>query len=192
MVCPKALSSGSTRRRALVSSRPTMARPMYSSTSRRSKDPATESWPRVNECSSNPSKAKRVCRPSRCVLPRRGDNEGRRGSEERGGPSSSRPAFRSNRSSDEQALILRDSGKTYAAVASSLGFKRAADAQAAFLRALRQREGDERSRLVQREADRLDTLDTRIRTRDAAVPEKMERRLLALAKLRERLGAIES
>jgi hypothetical protein len=35
-------------------------------------------------------------------------------------------------------------------------------------------------------------LDTRIRTRDAAVPEKMERRLLALAKLRESLGAIGS
>jgi hypothetical protein len=89
-------------------------------------------------------------------------------------------------------LVLRDSGKTYAAVASSLGVKRAVDAQAAFLRALRQREGEERSRLVQRESDRLDTLEARIRTRDAADPEKMERRLVALTKLRERLGAIDS
>ena len=73
-----------------------------------------------------------------------------------------------------------------------MGFKRAVDAQAAFLRALRQREGEERSRLTQRESDRLDQLETRIRTRDAADPEKMERRLLALAKLREKLGAIDS
>jgi len=90
-------------------------------------------------------------------------------------------------SSDEQALVLRDSGKTYAAVASSLGFKRAVDAQAAFLRALRKRDGEEHSRLVQREWARLDELETRIRTRDAADPEKMERRLQALAKLRAAL-----
>jgi hypothetical protein len=77
-------------------------------------------------------------------------------------------------------------------VASSLGFKRSVDAQAAFLRALRQREGDERSRLAQRESDRLDKLETRIRTRDAEEPEKMERRLVALGKLREKLGAIDT
>jgi hypothetical protein len=126
-------------------------------------------------------------------VPRRGDNEGRRGVEERGErQSSSRPPSRSNRNSDEQALTLRDSGKTYAAVASSLGFKRSVDAQAAFLRALRQREGDERGRLAQRESDRLDQLETRIRTRDAADPSKLERRLGALAILREKLGAIDS
>ncbi|HUO47246.1 MAG TPA: hypothetical protein VMU09_00300 [Acidimicrobiales bacterium] len=83
--------------------------------------------------------------------------------------------------------MLRDSGKTYAAVASSLGFKRAVDAKAAFLRALRQREGDEQARLIERESTRLDELETRIRTRDAAAPEKMQRRLEALAKLREEL-----
>lgn len=88
--------------------------------------------------------------------------------------------------------MLRDTGKTYAAVASSLGFKRAADAQAGFLRAVRQRQGEERSRLVQRESDRLDQLEIRIKTRDVAAPEKMERRLQALAKLREKLAAIDS
>lgn len=77
-------------------------------------------------------------------------------------------------------------------MASSLGFKRSVDAQAAFLRALRQREGEERGRLTQRESDRLDKLETRIRTRDAEEPEKMERRLVALGKLREKLGAIDS
>jgi hypothetical protein len=73
-----------------------------------------------------------------------------------------------------------------------MGLKRAVDAQAAFLRALRTRQGEERVRLVQREGERLDELETRIRTRDAADPEKMERRLLALEKLRENVGALES
>ena len=77
-------------------------------------------------------------------------------------------------------------------MASSLGFKRSADAQAGFLRAVRQREGEERSRLIQRESGRLDLLEVRIKTRDAEQPEKMERRLQALAKLREQLAAIES
>ena len=77
-------------------------------------------------------------------------------------------------------------------MARSLGFKRALDAQAGFLRALRQREGDERSRLIQRESARLDELETRIRTRDSGAPEKMERRLLALASLREKLNAVDS
>lgn len=77
-------------------------------------------------------------------------------------------------------------------MASSLGLKRSVDAQAAFLRALRQRDGEDRSRLAQRESDRLDVLERRIRTRDAAEPEKMERRLLALLKLREKLEAINS
>jgi hypothetical protein len=83
---------------------------------------------------------------------------------------------------------LRDSGQTYASVARSLGFKRAIEAQAAFLRALRQREGDERVRLTERESVRLDQLETRIRTRDADDPVKMERRLVALGKMRETLG----
>ena len=73
-------------------------------------------------------------------------------------------------------------------MARSLGFKRAVDAQAAFLRALRRREGDERTGLVERETARLVQLEARIRTRDAEEPEKMERRLGALAKLREQLG----
>ena len=73
-------------------------------------------------------------------------------------------------------------------MARSIGLKRAVDAQAAFLRALRRREGEERSRLVDREASRLVELETRIRSRDADEPEKMERRLQALAKLREHLG----
>ncbi|HXW33054.1 MAG TPA: hypothetical protein VEJ87_00625 [Acidimicrobiales bacterium] len=72
-------------------------------------------------------------------------------------------------------------------MARSLGFKRSVDAQAAFLRALRQRDGDERVRLTDRESVRLDELETRIRTRDADDQEKMARRLEALATMREKL-----
>jgi len=90
--------------------------------------------------------------------------------------------------SDEEVLSLRDSGRTYSAVARTLGFKRASDAQAAFVRAVHKREGDERERLTQRERVRLDELETRIRSRDAEEPEKMERRLTALARLREIVG----
>lgn len=42
--------------------------------------------------------------------------------------------------------------------------------------------------MVVREQQRLDALEQRIRTRDAAEPEKLERRLAALAKLREGLS----
>lgn len=93
------------------------------------------------------------------------------------------------RNADEEALELRESGKTFAAIASSLGFKRANEAHGAFLRALRKRNGDDRASLVQREAGRLDQLETRIRTRDAGNVVRMERRLTALAKMREVLGS---
>ena len=136
----------------------------------------------------NPNQDRRVRRPSRCVLPRSGDRSDRRGFEEREERSGPRRPARPSRSSDEEALALRDSGQTYAFVARSLGFKRSVDAQAAFLRALRQREGEERNRLVQRESARLDELEARIRTRDAGEPEKMERRLQALAQLRAALS----
>jgi hypothetical protein len=65
---------------------------------------------------------------------------------------------------------------------------RAREAHGAFLRALRKREGEELTGLVQRESRRLDELETRIRTRDAADPPRMERRLVALAKMRDMLA----
>jgi hypothetical protein len=68
-----------------------------------------------------------------------------------------------------------------------LGFKRATDARQAFLRALRAASEDERKILVGRELQRLDELEARIRTRDAAAPDKLDRRLEALAALRRGL-----
>ena len=72
-------------------------------------------------------------------------------------------------------------------VASSLGLKRASDARAAFLRALARQPDTERQRLRQRELERLDKLEARIRDRDSEQPEKRERRLAGLARMRETL-----
>jgi hypothetical protein len=80
---------------------------------------------------------------------------------------------------------LRDSGISYSAVAGRLGLNRAVDAQAGFVRALRRRPDEERAQLTQRESARLDALELRVRSRDAEEPEKMNRRLGALERLRE-------
>lgn len=82
---------------------------------------------------------------------------------------------------------MREKGHSFGAIARTLGFKRATDAQTSFLRALAQREGDERDKLVQRELARLDELEARIRSRDSEDPEKMKRRLQALEAMREML-----
>jgi hypothetical protein len=161
---------------------------MFSSTSRPSRVRATENWQKANASSSNRSRVRRARRRSRCVLPRGADDQERGNVEERKDPPSARAPAGAARDSDEEALSLRDSGQTYVAVARRLGLGRALDAQAAFLRALRQHDGEDRDRLIQRETTRLDELETRIRSRDATEPEMMERRLLALAKLREKLA----
>jgi hypothetical protein len=103
----------------------------------------------------------------------------------------SRPPSRHRQAnSDDQALSLRDSGRTFAAVASALGFKRAKDARAAFLRALARQSDAERERLCERERERLDKLEARIRDRDREDPEKMERRLQGLEQMRETLPRV--
>ena len=72
------------------------------------------------------------------------------------------------RNVDEEVVSLRERGKSYAAVASALGLKRTTDAHAAFVRVLRSRPEAERAALSSRESQRLDQLEQRIRTRDAA------------------------
>ena len=84
-------------------------------------------------------------------------------------------------------MALRERGSSYAAIASTLGLKRATDAREAFLRALRAAPDDEHALIAQREHQRLDELEARIRARDAAVPDKLDRRLAALATLRRGL-----
>ena len=89
---------------------------------------------------------------------------------------------------DEDALRLREEGRSYAAVARSLNLKRSNDALAAVMRALRQRPDSERAELVARESARLDQLEIRIRDRDKNDPTRLDRRLGALEKLRSSLS----
>ena len=89
---------------------------------------------------------------------------------------------------DAQALALRESGASFSAIARSLELARATDAHRSFVRGLSAHEGAERSKLVNNEEARLDTLEQRIRDRDAGDDVKVERRLLAVKKLREALG----
>jgi hypothetical protein len=86
---------------------------------------------------------------------------------------------------DGQALTLRESGKSYSAIARTLGLERATDAHTSFVRALGTREDGERLQLIKNEETRLDELEQRIRQRDAADVPKLERRLLGLEKFRE-------
>ena len=85
-------------------------------------------------------------------------------------------------------MALREQGRSFAAIASSLGLKRAADARQAFLRELRSRPDEERQQLVERELERLDKLEARIRAHDADEPDKLQTRLGALAAMRASLG----
>jgi hypothetical protein len=86
---------------------------------------------------------------------------------------------------DEEVVALREQGQSYSAVARTLGIRRAVDAQAGFIRAMRKLPDQERKAMYQRETERLDQLEARIRSRDAADPVKLERHLVALGVLRE-------
>lgn len=84
-------------------------------------------------------------------------------------------------------MALREQGRSFASIAGTLGLKRAAGAREAFLRELAARPEEEREGLVEREMERLDKLEARIRSRDAAEPDKLQTRLGALAAMRASL-----
>jgi hypothetical protein len=88
---------------------------------------------------------------------------------------------------DAQVLALRESGNSFSAIARRLELHRAVDAHRSFLRALGTYAGDARERLVESEEERLDRLETRIRSRDAADPEKVKRRLAGVGQFRAAL-----
>jgi hypothetical protein len=90
-----------------------------------------------------------------------------------------------SRDIDAQAFSLRESGKSFSAIARTLGFDRATEAHRSYIRALGTHEGDERRQLIKNEDARLDELEQRIRQRDAGDVTKLERRLLGLENLRE-------
>lgn len=104
--------------------------------------------------------------------------------ERSGGSKRQRPP---SRDVDAQALALREGGNSFSAIARRLELERAVDAHRSFVRALGAHGAAERLQLVQNEEARLDRLEQRIRDRDSADPAKIERRLLAVTKLREAL-----
>ncbi len=86
---------------------------------------------------------------------------------------------------DTEVLALREQGASYSAIARTLELGRAIEAHRRFVHAVSAFDGAERQQLVAREEARLDQLEQRIRDRDAAQPEKVKRRLLAVDKYRE-------
>jgi hypothetical protein len=124
--------------------------------------------PKRDSNDSRGSRSDRSDRPERSERPRSGDR-------------------RTTVSVDEQALALRERNASYSSIARHLTLPRATDAHRAFIRAISSRNGDEQLQLVAKERVRLDELEVRIRERDAADPEKLERRLKALGNLRTAL-----
>ncbi|MGH9087680.1 MAG: hypothetical protein ACRDYZ_06140 [Acidimicrobiales bacterium] len=88
---------------------------------------------------------------------------------------------------DGEALDLRERGASYSAIARQLELNRATDAHEAFIRALRALDDERRKQVIINEERRLDELEVRIRDRDAAAPEKVDRRVAAVERLRASL-----
>lgn len=88
---------------------------------------------------------------------------------------------------DKEALELRELGTSYSGIARRLDLHRATDAHGAFLRALRLLDGEAREQVTTNEERRLDELEVRIRERDATEPEKIDRRVAAVERLRASL-----
>lgn len=89
---------------------------------------------------------------------------------------------------DAQALAMREVGNSFSAIARRLELERASDAHRSFLRAAESYDGAARQRIVDSEEARLNLLEARIRQRDAAQPDKLERRLAGVAKYRAAIG----
>jgi len=145
----------------------------------------TNRSPRASGSSSSLSRQPRVLRPGGYALPRPGRRD-RQGDSE-GPQERDRAARPPRRNIDAEVLALREKGSSYAAIASTFSLKRATDAREAFLRGLRATPEDQRTLIAQREHRRLDELEARIRARDAAAPEKLDRRLAAVEALRRGL-----
>ncbi len=88
---------------------------------------------------------------------------------------------------DDQALFLRDQGRSYAGIAQELDLAGALDANAAFNRALRRRGPTEQAGLRSREVVRLDALGERLRNRQDVSEDELARQLHGLQVLRKTL-----
>ena len=98
----------------------------------------------------------------------------------------------SKRSPDEQALgdqviALRSEGKSFAAIAKTIGVKRSLDAFTLFVSAVAAQSPAEQKRLRAEENGRLDTLEQR--TQRHPDETERDRKLASIRKLRQRLAA---
>ena len=73
-------------------------------------------------------------------------------------------AAQASESVDEKVLRLRGEGQPYARISRDLGLDRGADAQRAFVRALRQLPDSDATRVRAEELSRLDRLAERVRS----------------------------
>jgi hypothetical protein len=90
---------------------------------------------------------------------------------------------------DEQALELRVKGKSFSAIATTLGYERPLKAREAFIRALRGKPEVERADIRTQEMGRLDAMAEVFRSRQDLDSEEIAQRLRALDRLREMLLA---
>jgi DNA-binding transcriptional MerR regulator len=88
---------------------------------------------------------------------------------------------------DEKALVLRDQGRSFAAIAQLLDLAGAIEANAAFNRALRLRTAAEQAALRSREMARLDALSERLRAREGVSEEELARQMHGVQRLRKTL-----
>jgi len=88
---------------------------------------------------------------------------------------------------DEQALLLREQGRSFGGIAQVLEFADAIEANAAFNRALRRHSAGYQVTLRSREMARLDTLTERLREREDVSEEELARLLPGIQRLRKTL-----
>jgi hypothetical protein len=88
---------------------------------------------------------------------------------------------------DTRALAMRREGKSFAFIATALHFRRAGEAHAAFLRAIRSHPEVDQKRLCDEELGRLGKLEQRVRADAELAPFDRDRRLDVIQQLRERL-----
>ena len=90
---------------------------------------------------------------------------------------------------DEQVLLLRDDGRTYATISKQLDLERAVIARACYLRALRRRPLEERRHLCRRELQRLDAFAALVAKRPDLDAQEIDQRLRLVDQLRRELPA---
>lgn len=88
---------------------------------------------------------------------------------------------------DQQVLLLRRTGKSFATIARTLSLGKAREANAAFLRAVRGAKPAERKELCDEELGRLQQLENRVREAPDVAPFDRDKQLDVIKFLRKQL-----